>query len=134
MGLLFKSHKVKRVITVFMNKEHPTYCVITLYIIYCVELNLLLAILIQLFRFFFVCFGTNFVRVIIQENLWVFNVYMVLVPLSGYFMEFVFVMQIFEWSALIFLILSQKNKLIEEILFDLMHPSDLVREYRFLKP
>lgn len=133
--LLKKSTHVTRQITTFKDNTQPSYCIITLFIIYCVQLNLIVAIGVQAMRFFFVCLGKSFVKLCIHDNntaIW--WTYQILFPLSAYITEFIFLMQGCEWSVLIFVICNQRNKLIEEILFDLHNPSPMKREYRFRKP
>ena len=125
---------MSREITTFKDNRHPSYCIYTLFVIYCVQINLLVAILVQTIRFSFVCLGTHFVKVIIENNYWMWYSYQIMFPLSAYFMEFIFMMQGCEWSILIFMICNQRNKLIEEILFDLHNPSPVKRQYRFRKP
>lgn len=49
-------------------------------------------------------------------------------------MDFVYLSQIFEWKAMIYTILAQKGKLVEEILYDISNPNVTEkREYRFSK-
>ena len=91
------------------NDQRRTYCVLTVLVIVSLQINLIISLPIQMLRFSFVFLGEHYHNVIIVRNYWVYYSYQVLNLILIYSMDMVFTMQIYEWMAMINIILVQKD-------------------------
>jgi hypothetical protein len=98
--------------------DRPTYNVLTIFIVKALQVMLVLSIISTSFRCLFFFLSGSYLNVVLHNNYDLYFVYqlvMVLVPSS---IEYVYTCQIFEWMAMLFVIVTQKDRRIEEILFD----------------
>jgi hypothetical protein len=54
----------------------------------------------------------------LEENYWINYCYQLSMIVVPYVIEYVYISQIFEWMAMVFVIMTQKNRRVEEILYD----------------
>ena len=87
------------------NDQRRTYCVLTVLVIVSLQINLIISLPIQMLRFSFVFLGEHYHNTIIVSNYWIYYAYQVLNLILIYSMDMVFTMQIYEWMAMINIIL-----------------------------
>jgi len=116
--ILVKAFKKKKAMKEYSDEEQPTYCVLAVMVVDCVQLNLIMGLFVQFLRLFYTLIGNNFVSFVLDKHYWLYFIYQVFFPITSYTMEFVFISQTFEWAAMYNVIIAQKGKLNEEIYFD----------------
>ena len=88
-----------------------TYCILTVCIIRSLQICFVFSILVAFFRLFFICFGDNFSKLILEtrSSYLLYFAYLVLANIQFFITDLLFFMQIIEWSLIIFVIRSQRK-------------------------
>lgn len=102
--------------------EKPAYCVLSVLIIRVLHVTIVIGVVTQFFRFGFIVVTDSWNSKIVEHNYWSYYLYQVIMNVVPPCVEFVYLAQMFEWLAMIQLILSQKSSLIEEIMFEQQNP------------
>jgi len=71
--------------------EHPTYCTLTVVVIYMLQIALVASILFQALRLIFICTGVHFNTTILLDNYWLYYSYQVVFLFTAFSMEFVYI-------------------------------------------
>lgn len=112
------------------DEEKPTYNVLTVNIIYAVRLALIFSAISQLYRIYFF-FLFDYYLTMLFDYYWLFYSYQVSMLGVPTMIGYVYISQTFEWMSMIFVITTQKNRRVEEILYDQQNPnSKEVRAYQ----
>lgn len=125
MYLLVKSYQIlkeiKRVKTErseLYQKEHPTYCVLAVYILRTLQAAQSIGLLVMWMRFVFILMGYHYTNLILFREYWLYYLYQLLAQVVPFSMEFMYISQICEWMAMLYILKYQKQRKIEEILYD----------------
>ena len=77
----------------------------------------------SIFRLFFMLLQEQYLH-FVRNTYPLYYFYQILFCVSTYSIDILYVLQIYEWAAMIFVITSQKNRRLEEITYDL-HTTNL---------
>lgn len=105
-----------------------------MYILRSLQVALIFGMALIALRFVFIAMCSHFTDIAIYHSYWIYYSYQLLFLAVAATMEFVFVSQICEWIALLFILLSQKNLSINEMFHDYnMFNSQLRKKERVMK-
>lgn len=103
--LLVKSRRKVQDVKSF-SIERPTYNVLTVIILRFLQALLLFGVVIQGFRSIFYFCGNSFDTFILLDHFSIYYAYQVFMQFLPFMIEYVYLVQIFEWQAMIFVIVT----------------------------